>query len=159
MSPKISFNFRGKKMSQLVDFISLLVSQKGDKYVFGVEVPSSDSNPLAFDCSELVEWGCARMKIKPTMPDGSWSQATHCKKHGLIISTEKAILTPGALLFIFSSSPFDNKRPNSAHIAVSLGNVMTIEARSAKKGVGVFSVDARGWTHAGLIPGLDYAGD
>lgn len=143
-------------MAQLVSFISLLVSQKGDKYIFGVEVSSADSNPYAFDCSELVEWGCARMKIYPTMPDGSWLQLTHCKNNKLTISVEKAIITPGSLLFKFSSDPFSSQRPSQAHVAVSLGNGMTIEARSKEKGVGVFSAENRGWTHAGLIPGLNY---
>ncbi len=143
-------------MSQVVDLIALLVSQKGDKYEFGVEVSASDSDPKAFDCAELVEWACGRLKIKPVMPDGSWIQASHCKKHGLIISPEKALVVPGALLFRFSSNPFTKKRPKNAHVAVSLGNGMTIEARDKKHGVGVFSASNRGWTHGGLIPGVNY---
>jgi cell wall-associated NlpC family hydrolase len=144
-------------MSKIIELVSLLVSQQGDAYEFGVEVKASDSDPKAFDCSELVQWACARLEIKPKMPDRSWVQAQHCKKHGTIISVERAVFTPGALLFFFSSDPFTAiNRPKSAHVAVSLGNGMTIEARSKKLGVGIFSAEWRGWTHAGLIPGLKY---
>ena len=138
------------------DIVKLLLSQQGDKYVFGKEVSSSEADPDAFDCSELIEWGCNRLNVSPKMPDGTWIQASHCKKYGTLVSVEKGILTPGALIFIFSSTPFEDNRPDRAHVAMSLGNGMTIEARSTKYGVGVFSVENRGWTHAALIPGVSY---
>jgi len=65
-------------MPTVLEFLNLLISQKGDRYVFGIEVAASNSNPDAFDCAELVQWGCGRLKLKPTMPDGSWIQAHHC---------------------------------------------------------------------------------
>lgn len=143
-------------MVSAIQLVQLLLSQQGDKYIFGVEVNPSDMDPSAFDCSELVEWGSNHLGVNPTMPDGSWVQAAHCNRHGTLISVEKGILTAGALLFVFSGSPFEGDRPDKAHVAVSLGNGMTIEARGAKFGVGVFSVENRGWTHAGLIPGVIY---
>jgi cell wall-associated NlpC family hydrolase len=143
-------------MANVVDLVGLLVSQQGDSYQFGVEVKKSDSNPSAFDCSELIEWGCARVGVTPTMPDGSWLQFQHCAKHGSVVSVEKAIIVPGALLFIFSSDPTKKARPKRAHVAMSLGNGMTIEARGKAFGVGIFPTDNRGWTHASLIPGLRY---
>lgn len=143
-------------MPKVLELVKLLVSQKGDRYKFGVEVSPSDSDPTAFDCSELIEWGCARLGIVPTMPDGSWNQIQHCTAHAPKISVEKALLQSGALLFIFSSDPFTPQRPDRAHVAMSLGNGMTIEARGKAYGVGIFSVEKRGWTHAGLIPGLEY---
>jgi len=139
--------------TQLVD---LLMSQDGDAYIFGVEVSPSDTNPAAFDCSELVEWGCARLQVTPRMPDGSWNQATHCKTHGTLVSVQTAIDTKGALLFRFSTDPFTGHRPSSAHVAVSRGDGTTIEARGRRYGVGSWSAHNRGWTHAGLVPGLDY---
>jgi cell wall-associated NlpC family hydrolase len=141
-------------MASVLEFVSLLVSQDGDKYVFGHEVSPDDANPSVFDCSELVEWGCARLKIKPKVPDGSWRQFRHCKKEGTDVAVERAILTSGALLFRFKGDPETGGRPEQAHVAVSLGNGMTIEARGKAYGVGIFSAEGRGWTHAGLVPGL-----
>jgi putative chitinase len=143
-----------KTPKQLLD---LLLAQDGDIYEWGVEVSPSDSNPKAFDCSELVEWGCARLGIKPTMPDGAIYQARHCQKYGLLIPVDKAIHTTGALLFYFSDDPFSGGRPSGAHVAVSQGNGKTFEARSSALGVHAFTAINRGWTHAGLIPGLDYS--
>lgn len=136
--------------------VELMLSQEGDRYVFGVEVSLSDTNPAAFDCSELVQWACARAGVSPTMPDGSWIQARHCKNYGTLIPVEEAIGIRGALLFRFSSDPFSGVRPSSAHVAMSLGNGKTIEARGTRYGVGIFSALDRGWTHAARIPGCDY---
>ncbi|MCV2361966.1 C40 family peptidase [Paucibacter sp. DJ1R-11] len=143
-------------MVRVIDLVKILLSQKGDRYKFGVDVSSLDSDPDAFDCSELIKWGCARLSITPTMPDGSWNQYQHCYSKAPTISVERGLIQAGALLFIFQGSPFGTVRPDQAHVAMSLGNGMTIEARSEKWGVGVFTVDKRGWTHAGLIPGLAY---
>ena len=57
---------------------------------------------------------------------------------------EQALRTPGALLF----------RPG--HVAISLGDGRTIEAKGSKYGVGIFSAHNRGWTTGGLIPGMRY---
>ena len=144
-------------MTDVVDLVALLVSQQGDQYVFGVEVKKSDRNPAAFDCSELIEWGCGKFSITPTMPDGSWKQYQHCAKYNAVISVEKALIVPGAFLFRFKGGdPAGSKRPKEAHVAMSLGNGMTIEARGKAYGVGVFSTAGRGWTHGGLVPGLGY---
>jgi putative chitinase len=138
------------------DLLDLLLTQDGDPYVFGVEVSPSDSNPKAFDCSELVQWGCARLGVKPIMPDGAIYQVRHCRKYDLLVPVDQAIHTSGALLFRFSDDPFTGDRPHCAHVAVSQGNGKTFEARGRAYGVGAFSALKRGWTHAGLIPGLDY---
>lgn len=138
------------------EFLDKLLSQDGDQYIFGHEVSLSDSNPSAFDCSELIQWACAQLNVQPTMPDGSWLQARHVSNFGKNTSISVAIDTPGALLFRFSSSPFSGGRPSSSHVAVSQGNGKTIEARSSRHGVGQFSATGRGWTHAGLVPGLTY---
>jgi hypothetical protein len=141
------------------DLLDILLSQDGDTYLFGHEVSIDDANPSAFDCSELIQWGCGRLGIKPVMPDGSWLQARHCQENELMISLDEALLTPGALLFRFSSDPFTGDRPTSAHVALSQGNGRTIEARGTDFGVGQFSVVDRGWTHAGLVPGVAYEGE
>jgi putative chitinase len=148
----------GTIMATSKDFLDVLFTQDGDDYVFGAEAAPSDSNPEAFDCSELVEWGCARLGIKPTMPDGAMFQARHCEKHNSLIPLPQAIKTPGALLFSFSPDPFTNDELDHAHVAVSQGNGLTFEARGKKFGVGAFSAtEGRNWTHAGLVPGLGYS--
>lgn len=133
-----------------------LLSQADDRYIFGHEVRLTDPNPSAFDCSELIEWGCAQLAVEPTMPDGSWMQARHVKAARLLMPVDTAIATRGALLFRFSADPFTGGRPEHAHVAMSLGDGRTIEARDTAHGVGVFPALDRGWTHAGRIPGLDY---
>jgi Putative peptidoglycan binding domain len=143
-------------MVHAADLVGLLLRQSGDRYVFGREVPADDPGPDAFDCSELVEWGCARLGVTPRMPDGSWHQARHCRAHRTLISVQDGIAVQGALLFRFSGDPFTGGRPAKAHVAVSLGNGSTIEARGSDWGVGSWDVHGRGWTHAGLVPGLDY---
>lgn len=136
----------------------IMLTQAGDPYIFGHEVRLTDPNPRAFDCSEMVEWACAQLAVKPTMPDGSWFQVRHVKQANLLMPVGAAISTRGALLFRFSSDPFNAGRPTSSHVAVSLGDGRTIEARSTQHGVGIFPALDRGWTHAGRVPGLDYAG-
>lgn len=143
-------------MTHADEIVAFALSQDGDSYVFGAEASPDDVNPDAFDCSELVQWACARAALDPTMPDGSWWQARHCRNHDTLITLDEALRTRGALLFKFSSTPFEGGRPSSAHVAISLGNGLTIEARSSTYGVGMFTAEDRGWTHAGLIPGAQY---
>lgn len=141
------------------DFVARIVSQTGDPYVFGAEASVNDPNPRAFDCSEATEWGANGLGVRPPMPDGSWIQARHCRAHGTLIPVADAFGIAGALLFRFSGDPFGAGRPGDAHVAVSMGDrKATVEARGRAFGLGVFgAVTARRWTHAGLVPGLDYA--
>ena len=142
-------------MVYAADFIHLLRRQIGDRYIYGHRVSLSDPDPDIFDCSELVEWACARLGVRPKMPDGARFQARHCKKHGQLVTVRSAERTPGALLFHFSSDPFTTA-PAEAHVVVSLGNGRTAEARGHAWGVGSFKVAGRGWTHATHVPGLRY---
>ena len=62
--------------------------------------------------------------------------------------------TPGALLFSFSSEPVPGGgRPNHAHVAISLGDGRTIEARGKSYGVGTFNAANR-FQWAAIVPGL-----
>lgn len=138
------------------DFLDRLLSQDGDRYEFGHEVKLSDTDPAAFDCSELIEWAAYQVGVHPKMPDGSWLQARHCADYGTLIPISQGLTTRGALLFRFSSDPFTGGRPSNSHVAVSLGDGRTIEARGSRHGVGIFSANGRGWTHAATVPGLSY---
>lgn len=144
-------------MVPVEDVVQLALKQAGDRYRFGTETRYDDPDPDEFDCSELVEWTCTRLKVQPKVPDGSWYQARHAQTYSKLVAVDKGIRTRGALLFRFSSSPFVGSRPTSSHVAISLGDGRTIEARSTVLGVGVFAgAEQRAWTHAGLIPGVEY---
>lgn len=121
--------------------VAIALSQSGKRYVFGAEVKSTDSNPRAFDCSELIEWACTRAGVAPKMPDGSAAQLAWCRSKGTAISVTVGIQTKGALLFM------------PGHVALSLGNGKTIEAMNPSNGVRQGNANGRGWTAAGRIPG------
>lgn len=128
--------------------VACAMTQSGDQYIFGAEASPSNPNPGAFDCSELVEWACARIGVKIT--DGSEAQYQACKKAGLAIPVREGIQTRGALLF-------NNAGANRVHhVAISRGDGTTIEAKGRKWGVGVFPATTGRFTLAGRIPGLNY---
>lgn len=126
---------------QIDRFVALALQQAGKRYVFGAEASTSDPNPRAFDCSELVEWAAARVGISPRMPDGSANQLAHCRSKGTIISVDQAIKTKGALLFM------------PGHVAISLGSGKTIEAMNPSNGVRQGNANGRRWTAGARIPG------
>ncbi|MBZ4421008.1 peptidoglycan-binding protein [Myxococcus sp. RHSTA-1-4] len=123
-------------------FVQKALSQQGDRYIFGAEVNLNDPNPKAFDCSELVQWAAHQAGV--SIPDGTMNQLPHCQKKGTTISVAEALRTRGALLF----------RPG--HVAISLGDGRTIEAKGRAYGVGIFNANGRGWTTGALVPGLKY---
>ena len=123
------------------DFLQAALAQNGDRYVFGAEAALNDANPHTFDCSELVQWAAHRAGV--SIPDGSANQLAHVRRHGTEISVEEALRTPGALLF------------RRGHVAISLGDGRTIEARGRNYGVGIFNARGR-FTAAGLVPGMRY---
>ena len=141
-------------MALAADFVGLLLRQTGDAYVLGHEVAPEDDEVPDFDCSALVEWACARLGVRPRVPVGGWAQARHCRDHNRLIEVGAAVLTQGALLFRFAGVAAG--RPESVQVGVSLGNRSSVEARGKTWGVGSWTDQGRGWTHAALIPGLDY---
>lgn len=137
-------------MTTGAQLVQLANTQAGDRYVFGAEARPSDPNPSRWDCSELVEWVCARLGVRPTCPDGAFNQWRHCPG----ISTARAAGIPGALLFMGDGT--GSGRNAITHVAFSRGNGTTIEARGAKWGVGSWPISGRPFRYAGLIPGVDY---
>lgn len=126
--------------SQVERMVQAALKQKGKSYVFGTEVAATETDAAAFDCSELVEWAVSQ--AGGYIPDGSQAQREWCRKHKTTLSVEEAIKTRGALLF------------TDTHVAISLGDGMTIEAANKKKGVCSLTAAGRGWKEAGLVPGL-----
>lgn len=144
------------------------IAFEGGRYVFGKENdrlidrvragleriigPSSKS-----DCSELVENACRLAGVEPPMPDGSWYQFQHCHRQRTVVDIATGMGSYGRLLFRFDGDPMQAARPRSAHVALSLGDGTTFEARGSRFLVGVHPVSGRGWTHAAEIPGVDYS--
>lgn len=126
-------------------FVNRCISQSGDTYIYGAETNLADSNPSAFDCSELIEWACAQVGVY--MPDQSTAQINYAKSKGMGLTVAEGLNTYGAILY-YSGGP---------HIAVSLGNGETIEAVGT--GYGVRKMPAGrsfSWTAAARIPGMRY---
>ena len=123
---------------QVEAFVSKCLAQAGDKYVFGAETRLADPDPDTFDCSELVQW--AAYQVGVTIADGSQNQRAACKRFRQL-SIAQAMATRGALVF------------SGGHVAISLGNGQTIEAKGRKYGV-VIDVVAKRFIDAGLIPGM-----
>jgi cell wall-associated NlpC family hydrolase len=133
-------------------FVQSALAQAGDPYVWGASASPTDPNPTAFDCSELTRWAAKRAGVD--LPDGSWLQYLSLKQQGATIPVAQALQTPGALLFSFSSEPVaGGGRPSRAHVAISLGDGRTIEARGSKYGVGSFDAANR-FQYAAVVPGL-----
>jgi len=126
-------------------FVARANSQIGKPYRLGFETRLDDSNPEAFDCSELVQWALAQVGVK--FADGSWNQCAACEP----IPLSRARLTPGALVFVSR----DGKPSGVHHVGISRGDGYTVEARGRAYGVGVFPWRAS-WNLAGLVPSLSY---
>lgn len=125
------------------------LGQAGDRYVFGAEASPLDPNPSRWDCSELVEWSCARAGVTPKVPDGAYYQWMHARP----VTMAVGLATRGALLFVGDGTGVG--RQAITHVAWSLGNGTTIEARGAKWGVGTWAAGRR-FQFAGLLPGIDH---
>jgi cell wall-associated NlpC family hydrolase len=137
--------------STLADqFVAIAQAQKGDTYVFGAEASLDDADPDSFDCSELTQWAAHQVGV--TIPDGAMYQYLEMKNEGQLMSVDEALQTKGALLFYFSSEPTPSGgRPSSAHVAISLGDGRTIEAKGTGYGVNEFPAEGR-FNYAGVIP-------
>lgn len=129
-----------------------LLGQAGDRYVFGSEASPLDPDPDLWDCSEIIEWGGARSGIEPRLPDGAYNQWLHCSD--LAISVDEGVATRSALLFAGDGTGVG--RDAITHVAVSLGDGTSFEARGSKWGVGVWAVRPGRFQYAALIPGVDY---
>lgn len=133
------------------DALLLALTQKGKEYVFGAEAAKTDANPAKFDCSELVEWSCNRVGI--AMPDTAFLQWRTCVDAGNDLSVANGMRTRGALLFVGDGT--GAARDAITHVAWSLGDGTTIEARGTKWGVGCWPSVNR-FNFAGKVPGAAY---
>jgi cell wall-associated NlpC family hydrolase len=136
-------------------FLDAALEQTGDPYIWASEAAADDVDPDAFDCSELTQWAASRVGVE--LPDGSWLQYLDLKERGAVIPVDQAIDTPGALLFHFDREPTaGGGRPSTAHVAISMGDGTTIEARGTRYGVGSWEAGDR-FDFAAVIPELSQA--
>jgi cell wall-associated NlpC family hydrolase len=129
------------------EFVNTALSQVGKPYAYGAEAAPSNPNPSSFDCSELVQWAANRVGLS-SFPDGSGPQYAYCRQKGTLIDVSRAEHIKGALLFMGVAG--------SQHVAISLGDGRTVEARGTAYGTGEFSASGRNWSGAALVPGLRY---
>jgi cell wall-associated NlpC family hydrolase len=133
-------------------FLEVARNQIGDRYVFGSEADLDDADPDVFDCSEFTQWAADQAGV--TLPDGATHQYLHLKKLGVLVPVEEAKNIPGALLFSFDREPrLGDGRTPGAHVAISLGDGATVEARNSRDGVGQFTAGDR-FQYAAVIPGI-----
>ncbi|OHV25726.1 glycoside hydrolase [Parafrankia soli] len=127
-------------------FLDAALAQAGDRYVYGAEAQLNDADPDAFDCSELTQWAAAQAGVE--IPDGAANQYEALRTEGQEVSVDEALRTPGALLFHADASGY------VSHVAISLGDGRTIEARNSRLGVGVFDGRENWLNRAAVLPGL-----
>ncbi|MCA1781993.1 MAG: C40 family peptidase [Dermatophilaceae bacterium] len=125
--------------------VSLALAQRGKPYIWG------GKTTRGFDCSGLVSH--ATRLAGRELSSGSVNQYNACRNAGTLISVSQAINTRGALLFRIGRG----SAPGANHVAISLGNGQTIEAKGRAWGVGVFSASGRGWNGGARIPGFNYS--
>jgi cell wall-associated NlpC family hydrolase len=121
-------------MTRNKKFLAKLAAQLGKPYRYGAETRLSDPDPPAFDCSELVQWALYQAGVRSISVgrkttsiqsfDGSANQY-RCSRH---ISLAAGRKNRGALLFGVREGVV-------RHVAVSMGDGTTIEARGRKYGV------------------------
>lgn len=135
-------------MPTIEAFVRKCLDQATERYVYGAEVPldADLAGVQEWDCSELVQV-CAH-QAGGFMPDGSAAQLAYCQRQRATLAINEGERTRGALLFVQTSS--------HRHVAVSLGDGRTIEARGRAYGVNLFGAMSRGWTHAARVPGFTY---
>jgi hypothetical protein len=145
------------------DVIDIGTTRVGQKYHFGARVPLDNPNWAGpWDCAEFTSW-CAFQayglvfgagnpgKISNAEPfSGFWFE--EAKKAAEVIRWQDALKIPGAALIRAPA------RGRIGHVAFAMGDGdRTLEAHSAKLGVGIFkNAGTRSWSIGCLLPGVDY---
>ena len=137
-------------------FLSKAEAQIGDSYVYGAPRTPNAADPKTFDCSSFTQWAANQAGVK--LEGTAEYQYMQLKKSNNTIPVEQALKTKGALLFYFSREPTNSLPAGQAHVAISLGDGRTVEAKGTKYGVGEWSAKNR-FNYAATVPGIsDEAG-
>lgn len=138
------------------EFLRRALGQEGDRYVYGADPDPNDPDPDEFDCAELVQWSLEQLGAPN--PGGSTNEQQLWLRdpaNGAIeVPVDLAREIPGAVIYSVSSSRAADGR-FAGHVAISLGNGETIEARGRDYGVGSWEMGDR-FDTAFLLPGVDY---
>ena len=133
-------------------FVNQALKSQGDTYAFGTGRDLSNPDPDKFDCSGLVLWAAHQSGY--TAPGFTNMNADQMKKYtdktGGALSVDAAKKTKGALLYISGKNDDPNQQK---HVAISLGDGQTMEAKGTDYGVKVFK-EGNQWTSAGVLPGM-----
>jgi hypothetical protein len=123
------------------------------RYQLGGDDPYTHPDPRVLDCSSLVDWVYYNAVGRPIQQGRTTAAWESNWTAGMKISVENAKYVKGALLFVRNSGG------HVGHVEVSLGNGMTAGAHTDTVPLAQ-QVDigpaGNGWTHAGLMPGVDY---
>ena len=130
-------------------FVNQALKAQGDTYEYGTARDLSNPDPDRFDCSGLVVWAAKQSGYEApgfgnTNADGLLN---YTEKTGGALSPEDAKKKKGALLF-----RKDGDAP-AHHVAISLGDGTTMEAKGTKEGVGIFP-ERSTWNFGGELPGM-----
>jgi peptidoglycan hydrolase-like protein with peptidoglycan-binding domain len=147
------------------DIIEIARQHIGEDYILGAIAPLANTKHTGpWDCAEFASW-CAYQAyaiiyaVRPPDPrlgesySGWWYE--DAKTVGRQISVDEALITPGAIL---CRKPRRSGSPRIGHVAISLGNGSTIEAKD--RATGVAEVDGarnRLWDRGVCIPGVEYS--
>jgi cell wall-associated NlpC family hydrolase len=132
-------------------FLSSAKHQVGDRYVYGAPRTPTAKDPKTFDCSSFTQWAARQAGVK--LDSTAEYQYMQLKHSNHLIPVEQALKTKGALLFYFSREPRGGLPAGQAHVAISLGDGRTVEAKGTRYGVGEWSAKHR-FNYAATIPGI-----
>jgi Putative peptidoglycan binding domain len=147
-----------------VDIIAVATPHLGERYHLGARAPlTNPAHKGPWDCAEFASWcayrtygivfGCFGQNPATADPySGKWFDDAVAA--GTLTSVSSALGTAGAFLL---------RKPGDfnigiGHVAISLGDGRTVEARSAQYGVLVAGgASHRPWTTGAHLPGVRYA--
>lgn len=146
------------------DIVAVARQHLGEEYILGAVAPLANSQHQGpWDCAEFVSW-CAYQAygivyaVRPPDPrlgesySGWWYE--DARSVGREVSVAKALETEGAILV---RKPRSRGSPRIGHVAISLGNGSTIEAKDRATDVAeVRNAAGRLWDLGVLIPGVNY---
>ena len=141
----------GPTDDKLSVFLAAAKDQIGDRYVYGAPRTPTAADPKTFDCSSFTQWSARQAGVK--LEGTAEYQYMQLKRLNHDIPVEQALRTKGALLFYFSSEPSGGLPAGQAHVAISLGDGRTVEAKGTKYGVGEWSAKHR-FNFAATVPGI-----
>lgn len=141
----------GSAEDKLSIFLSSAKDQVGDRYVYGAPRTPTAADPKTFDCSSFTQWAARQAGVK--LDGTAETQYMQLKRTNHDIPVEQALKTKGALLFYFSREPSGALPAGQAHVAISLGDGRTVEAKGTRYGVGEWSAKHR-FNYAATVPGI-----